>query len=289
MPAPVPNNLDRQATRELMQRYNIRPTHSLGQNFLVEERYLTEIIAAAELNRDDLVLEIGPGLGHLTRLLAATAGQVVAIEIDRHLLPALAKTTSGYENVSIIHDNALKVEFGEIAADWQGRRKVVANLPYYITTPLIIKLLTEWPSADRIILTIQNEAACRILAQPGQGEYGPLAVLCQLYGPVRKQRLIPADAFLPRPNIDSCLLVMTGNQLRPAASQWLGLSHFLQAAFQNRRKKLRNVLSSKNVSDGRLTSARIDAAFAELEINDNSRAEELTPEKWYALYLALLS
>ncbi|NLC84053.1 MAG: ribosomal RNA small subunit methyltransferase A [Ruminococcaceae bacterium] len=289
MPTPVPKSLDRQATRELMQRHNIRPTHSLGQNFLVEERYLAEIIAAAELSPHDLVLEIGPGLGHLTRQLAAAAGQVVAIEIDRHLLPALAETTSACENVNIIHDNALKVDFGEIEPDWQGQRKVVANLPYYITTPLIIKLLTEWPFAERIILTIQNETAGRILAQPGQGEYGPLAVLCQLFGTVRKQRVIPADAFLPRPNIDSCLLVMTGSQLRPADNQWCDLSRFLQASFQNRRKKLRNVLNGMNMSDGRITVERIDTAFTELEINGNSRAEELTPVKWYALYLALLS
>ena len=191
----VPENLDRQVTRELMQRHNIRAIHSLGQNFLVDNRYLTEIAVAAELSESDLVLEIGPGLGHLTRHLAAAAGKVAAIEIDRHLLPALTETTGACANVNIIHADALKLDFSEIEPAWQGPRKVAANLPYYITTPLIIKIMTEWPSASRIILTIQNEAAGRILARPGQGEYGPLAVLCQLYGSVRKQLIIPADAF----------------------------------------------------------------------------------------------
>ena len=279
--------MGRQATRELMRRHDIRPTHSLGQNFLVEANILDEIVAAAELTRADFVLEIGPGLGHLTCRMAKAAGQVVAIEIDRHLLPALAETTAACENVRILHADARQVDLVALRAEWPGPQKVIANLPYYITTPLIIKVLTEWPTAERLVLTIQNEAADRILAKPGQSEYGPLAILCQLYGTPRKKRVIPADAFLPRPNVDSCLIILTASPLRPMATQWPQLARFLPAAFLNRRKKLRNVLASLPAPMGPVSRERIETAWQALKLSDNARAEELLPAQWYALFLAL--
>lgn len=277
--------LNREQTHELMRRHGIRPTHSLGQNFLVDANALTSIVAAADLGDQDLVLEIGPGLGHLTRLMAAQASRVIAIEIDRHLLPALREATAGLENLEIIHADARDVNLTQLVQSWKGPHKMVANLPYYITTPLLMKALTEWPSADRMVLTIQDEAADRILATPGQGAYGPLAVLCQIYGQAVRQRIIPADAFIPRPHVASCLLVMTGRSNRPSPDEWPPLVRFLTASFINRRKKLINVLH------GQLSASRtkedVQDAFDQLSLSANTRAEELSPELWLRMFRLL--
>jgi len=277
--------LNRVQTHELMRRHGIRPTHSLGQNFLVDASALTSIVAAAELGSGDLVLEIGPGLGHLTRLMAAQASRVIAIEIDRHLLPALEETTAGLENLEIIHADAQAVNLTRLIQSWSGPHKLVANLPYYITTPLLMKALTEWPSADRMVLTIQDEAADRILATPGQGAYGPLAILCQLYGQLVRQRIIPADAFIPRPHVASCLLVMTGRPDRPDPVEWPPLVRFLTASFVNRRKKLINVLHSH--LSAKRTKEEVQVAFDQLSLSANARAEELSPEQWLRLFRLL--
>lgn len=279
------SSMGRQAAYDLMRRHGIRPTHSLGQNFLVEATFLNEILDAAELDSRDLVLEIGPGLGHLTRLMADEAGRVIAIEIDRHLLPPLQEVTGAVANIEILHADAREVDLKQLRGDWAGPLKVVANLPYYITTPLMTKILCEWPTAERLVLTIQNEAADRVLAKPGQGAYGPLAVLCQIFGTSVKKRVIPADAFIPRPNVESCLMVMVGGPDRPPASEWPALARFLNAAFANRRKKLSNVLIGQ-VSENR-TREHIAAAFDDLSLSANTRAEELTPEKWYQLFKRL--
>jgi len=277
--------LNREQTHELMRRHGIRPTHSLGQNFLVDASALSSIVAAAELGSQDLVLEIGPGLGHLTRLMAAQASRVIAIEIDRHLLPALREATAGLENLEIIHADARDVDLTQLIQSWSGPHKLVANLPYYITTPLLMKALTEWPSADCMVLTIQDEAADRILATPGQSAYGPLAVLCQIYGQVVRQRIIPADAFLPRPHVASCLLVMTGRPDRPGPDEWPSLVRFLTASFANRRKKLINVLNSQpSVSR---TKEDVQHAFDQMSLSANTRAEELWPEQWLRLFRLL--
>lgn len=277
--------LNREQTHELMRRHGIRPTHSLGQNFLVDAAALASIVEAADLGGEELVLEIGPGLGHLTRLMAARASRVIAIEIDRHLLPALRETTADLENLEIIHADARDVNLTRLIQSWSGPHKLVANLPYYITTPLLMKALAEWPSAERMVLTIQDEAAERILAKPGQGAYGPLAILCQLFGQAVRQRIIPADAFLPRPHVASCLLVLTGHPDRPAPAEWPGLSRFLTASFANRRKKLANVLSSQ--SSASQTKESVQNAFERLSLSANTRAEELTPVQWLQLFRLL--
>ena len=277
--------IDCQATYDLMRRHGIRPTHSLGQNFLLDEAVLQAIVDSADLDSQDLVLEIGPGLGHLTRLMADRAARIVAIEIDRHLLPALHEMTDAAGNIEIIHADARNVRFSTLREKGSGSHKIVANLPYYITTPLIIKCLSEWPSAERLVLTIQNEAAERILAGPGQGNYGPLAVLCQLYGQPIKQRIIHADAFVPRPNVDSCLLVIRGNPDRPPEEEWPSFARFLNGAFANRRKKLSNVLLGQPVA-GR-SKEDLAAVFEQLGLSSNARAEELPPIVWYRLFKSL--
>lgn len=274
--------MSRQATKDLMRRHGIRPTHSLGQNFLINEVILDQIVSAAELKDTDLVLEIGPGLGHLTRLIASQAGRVIAIEIDRHLLPALKEVTSTDANTQILHADALEIDLTRLLQDWTGPHKIVANLPYYITTPLITKMLSEWSTADCLVLTIQNEAAERILAKPRQGSYGPLAVLCQLYGIPVKRRVIPADSFLPQPKIDSCLLVINGKPDRPPQYEWTALARFLTVAFGNRRKKLSNVLTDQTIRNR--SRDELAHIFDLLGLSANSRAEELTPEKWYQLF-----
>ncbi len=278
-------HISREATYELMNRHLVKPTRSLGQNFLVNESMLDDLVRAAALTGQDLVVEIGPGLGHLTRLLAEHAGRVIAIEIDRHLLPALQETTAGDPNVTIIHADARKTDYGSLSADWPGPHKLVANLPYYITTPLITKALMEWPTAERLVLTIQDEATERILAKPGTRAYGPLAVLCQLYGTPVKQRIFPADAFVPRPGVASCLMVIIGRPDRPAVSEWPAFGGFLNAAFMNRRKKLINSLLA--TSSGAWDRQDLLVALDRLSLHEQVRAEELSPDELYRLFRLL--
>lgn len=278
-------HIGRQATYDLMRRHMIRPAHSLGQNFLVAEHLLDEIVDAADLTDQDLVLEIGPGLGHLTRLMADRAARVIAIEIDRHLLPVLAETTVEDPNVTIIHADARHTDWKELIGSWSGPHKLVANLPYYITTPLITKALIEWSTAERLVLTIQDEAADRILAKPGTRAYGPLAVLCQLYGVPSKTKTLPADAFVPKPHVASCLMVILGRPDRPDASEWPGLSRFLTSAFSNRRKKLINSLQSQPPDPW--DKHDLLTALEKLKLGEHARAEEMPPELLYRLYRLL--
>ena len=174
--------MDKQETLALCEQFQIRPTKSLGQNFLIQESVSRRIAALADLSSSDLVIEIGPGLGALTVELAAAAGKVIAIEIDRHLIPALQYKMSQFANSTIIHEDALKTNLRQLTDGWTGPVKLAANLPYYITTPLIEKMIVELPQSTAMILMLQNEAADRLLAKPGSKLYSPLAILAVQYG-----------------------------------------------------------------------------------------------------------
>ncbi|MDW7657659.1 MAG: 16S rRNA (adenine(1518)-N(6)/adenine(1519)-N(6))-dimethyltransferase RsmA, partial [Bacillota bacterium] len=200
--------MNRHETENLLRQFNIRPTHSLGQNFLVDEWVGQHIIQVAGPEHTDQVIEIGPGLGALTRELATAAGRIVAIEIDRHLIPVLEQVLTSYENCLVLNQDALKTDLAVLAEAWQGPTLVIANLPYYITTPIIEKILCELPECRRLVFTVQKEAADRLLTGPGSKAYGPTAILLALHGAAIRGLTVPPAAFWPRPHIDSAVLVI---------------------------------------------------------------------------------
>ena len=225
---------------DLLRRHGLRPRKSLGQNFLIDEGALARIAAAAALTADDAVLEIGPGLGSLTRHLAVAARQVVAVEIDQTLLPVLAEVVAGHPNVRVVHADVLTVDPAELS---EGQRyKVVANIPYYITSAVIRHLLEARVRPDVIVLTVQREVAERICAAPG--DLSILAVSVQAYARAELVARIPAGAFYPRPDVDSAVVRLTA--LPEPAFGSLDADRFfrvVKAGFGQKRKQLRNSLS----------------------------------------------
>lgn len=219
---------------------HIHPKKSLGQNFLTDPHYLRKIVEAAQVSPADQVLEIGPGKGHLTRELAARAGRLIVIELDDRLVPLLREDFGGAANVAIVHGDALQYDYGSLPGTW----KVVANLPYYISTPIIQRLIAHREHFMTLTLMLQREVAERIAADPGGREYGYLSVLVQYFAVPRLEFTVPAGAFTPRPKVDSAVLtlVMRENPEHPVADEGLFL-RVIKAAFSQRRKTLRNSLS----------------------------------------------
>lgn len=288
-------------TKALMRRFDIRPTRSLGQNFLIDDRVVSRICASVQIQPLDLIIEIGPGMGALTTALAASAGCVTAIEIDRHMLPVLEFVLSGYKNTSIIHQDACKVDFGRIASDWTHHVKVAANLPYYITTQLVQKLLMELPQATTMLLMMQREAAERLFAQPGNKEYGPVAVLAYLYGTCKTILTVPPSAYLPQPAVSSLVIQLTrhdhtqmskeqemSSSVRAwqavSANQLQAFSKLLEACFRQRRKTLYNCLrQSGYLRDSNRLSRFLIGNGLPVDV----RAEGLKPGHFLDLYFHL--
>ncbi len=272
--------MNRQETLSLLAAFNIRPTRSLGQNFLVDERVVVKICELADLSTQDLVIEIGPGIGGLTRELATRAGQVIALEIDKHVMPALQQVLSHVNNCKVVLGDALEADLARLAEAKTDGVKVVANLPYYITTPLIEKILVELPDCSQLVLMVQKEAAARIMANPGSKQYGPLAVLTASFGEVRREILVPADAFYPRPDVESCVVRITASHQMPI-DNWKKYLRFLEHCFAQRRRTLTNSLSIAGVEPGRQKLAEI---LSELGLKSNIRAEMLEKEQFLAIY-----
>ena len=204
--------MNKQETIALLEQFNLKPTRSLGQNFLIDNRVIAQAVAAAAPDKETCVIEIGPGLGGLTVELAKLAGVVKAVEIDRHILPALRQVVLPYHNVDIIHADAMQIDFTSLVDDWSGPVCVTANLPYYITSPIVEKLLSEIKQLSSMTLMVQKEAAARLAAKPGSKLYGPAAVLTALLGPVKKISHVPAASFYPRPHVDSTLIYIGSKQ-----------------------------------------------------------------------------
>jgi 16S rRNA (adenine1518-N6/adenine1519-N6)-dimethyltransferase len=247
---------------------DIRPKKSLGQNFLTDPHYLRKIIDAAQVSDQDLVLEIGPGLGHLTRELAARARRLIVIELDDRLIPRLRDEFASFPNVEIVHADALQFDYGSLS----GKGKVVANLPYYISTPIIQRLIAHRDRFSTLTLMLQREVAERIAAEPGGKEYGYLSVLVQYFAVPRLEFAVPAGAFTPRPKVDSAVLtlVMREHPEHAVADEAL-FFRVIKAAFSQRRKTLRNSLSQ-------LGHPReiLDAVHAKTGIDLGRRAESLS-------------
>jgi 16S rRNA (adenine1518-N6/adenine1519-N6)-dimethyltransferase len=236
----------------------IRAKKSLGQNFLTDPHYLDRIAAAAMIAPDDQVLEIGPGLGHLTAELAARAGVLCVIELDDRLIPELERSFGGRGNVEIVHADALQYDYDALPGTW----KVVANLPYYIATPLIERLLRSGPRFSMLTLMLQKEVAERIAAHPGGKDYGVLSVLVQYHAEPRIELIVPAGAFTPRPKVDSAVITLTvAPEPRVTVSDPDLLERVVKAAFSQRRKTLRNSLRALGYALGDLVKAAAQAGI----------------------------
>ncbi len=258
----------------------IRAKKSLGQNFLKDQYYLEKIADSARLASSDLVLEIGPGLGHLTHVLAARARKVLALELDARLIPLLEKEFAEYQNVELVHADALEYPYAILPDKW----KVVANLPYYISTPIIQKLLRHRNRFYTLTLMLQKEVADRIASPPGGKEYGYLSVLVQLYAEPRLEFIVPAEAFTPRPEVDSAVITLALRSSPAVSIRDEGsFLTVVKAAFSQRRKTLRNSLRQLDIPRDKM-----DAVFAETRIDLGRRAETLNVEEFAQLANFLL-
>ena len=206
-------------TIEILQKYQFRFQKKFGQNFLIDTHVLEKIVAAAEVTKEDLVLEIGPGIGTLTQYLCEAAREVVAVEIDRNLIPILEDTLSGYENVTILNGDILKIDLNQLVQEKNGGRpiKVVANLPYYITTPIIMGLLEEHVPLVSITVMIQKEVAERMKAGPGSKDYGALSLAVQYYADAYLAANVPPNCFMPRPGVGSAVIRLTRHEVCPVS------------------------------------------------------------------------
>ncbi len=251
---------------------DIRAKKSLGQNFLKDESYLRRIADAARVGPEDQVLEIGPGLGHLTRVLSLRAKKVVCIEIDDRLIPVLLDEFSGQRHVEILHADALEYAYDSLVGTW----KVVANLPYYISTPIIQKLILSRQKFTSFTLMLQKEVAERIAASPGGKEYGYLSVLVQLFTIPRIEFKVPAGAFTPIPEVDSVVITLTVRD-RPAVDlrDEGFFTRVVKAAFSQRRKTLRNSLRQLDLAPGRM-----DQVQEITGIDPGRRAETLSIDEF---------
>jgi 16S rRNA (adenine1518-N6/adenine1519-N6)-dimethyltransferase len=260
----------------LLKQYGLRADKKLGQNFLQDPFALESILSAAEIQQTDTVLEIGPGLGSLTRYLAAAAHQVVAVELDADLIPPLRAVTKPYRNVRIVQGDILKLFPDELALT--SDYLVVANIPYYITSAIIRHLLENQPKPRRIVLTIQKEVASRICAEPG--DMSLLALSVQVYGKPRIAKIIPANAFFPVPKVDSAVLCVDIYPFPKIQNELLDtFFKLIKAGFSQKRKMLRNSLSSGL----HIKSDEAELLLNNANIDPRRRAETLTIDEWKKL------
>lgn len=273
-----------QNTIEILQKYHFNFQKKFGQNFLIDTHVLEKIISAAGITKDDMVLEIGPGIGTMTQYLAEAAGKVAAVEIDKNLIPILENTLSEYDNVMVINDDVLKVDIRGLVEKENGGRpvKVVANLPYYITTPIIMGLFEGNVPVESITVMVQKEVADRMQVGPGTKDYGALSLAVQFYAKPQIVANVPPNCFMPRPNVGSAVIRLTRHEEVPVQVDDEKLMfHIIRASFNQRRKTLANGLS--NAPQVHLSKEEIQECIAELGEPLTIRGEALTLEQFAAL------
>lgn len=273
-----------QNTIAVLQKYQFNFQKKFGQNFLIDTHVLDKIIDSAEITKEDCVLEIGPGIGTMTQYLAENAREVIAVEIDKALIPILEDTLSAYDNVTVIQDDILKVDIGRLVAEKnQGKPiKVVANLPYYITTPIIMGLFESHVPLESITIMVQKEVADRMQVGPGTKDYGALSLAVQYYAKPKIVANVPPNCFLPRPNVGSAVIRLTRYEKPPVQVRDESfLFSLIRASFNQRRKTLVNGLA--NAATLQLTKEQIQEALAQMGLNANVRGETLTLEKFAQL------
>ncbi|MDR1549683.1 MAG: 16S rRNA (adenine(1518)-N(6)/adenine(1519)-N(6))-dimethyltransferase RsmA [Hungatella sp.] len=273
-----------QKTIEIIQKYEFAFQKKFGQNFLIDTHVLDKIKAAAGVTKEDCVLEIGPGIGTMTQYLAENARHVVAVEIDSNLIPILKETLADYENVTVIHDDILKVDINQITKQYNDGRpiKVVANLPYYITTPIIMGLFENMVPIDNVTVMVQKEVADRMQVGPGSKDYGALSLAVQYYAKPYIVANVPPNCFMPRPNVGSAVIRLTRHKEPPVKAEDTGLMfRLIRASFNQRRKTLQNGLN--NSPEVPFTKEEISEAVKSLGLGPSVRGEALTLEQFASL------
>lgn len=273
-----------QNTIEILKKYNFTFQKKFGQNFLIDTHVLDKIIAAAEITKDDFVLEIGPGIGTMTQYLAQAAGKVAAVEIDKALIPILGDTLSAYDNVMIINEDVLKVDIQKLVEEENGGRpvKVVANLPYYITTPIIMGLFEKHVPIESITVMVQKEVADRMQVGPGTKDYGALSLAVQYYASPYIVANVPPNCFMPRPKVGSAVIRLTTYDNPPVeVNDEKLMFRIIRASFNQRRKTLANGL--KNAADLNIPKELIAESIESLGHGPSVRGEALTLEEFAAL------
>ncbi len=264
-------------TKEVLARYNMSAKKKFGQNFLIDSGVLEGIVEAAGVTEDDCVLEIGPGIGSLTQYLAEAAGRVVAVEIDKTLLPVLDDTLSEYDNVTIINNDVLKVDITEVVNEYnQGRPiKVVANLPYYITTPIIMKLFESGAPIESITVMVQKEVADRMSAGPGNKDYGSLSLAVGFYAEAQAVMDVPPSSFIPQPKVGSAVVKLVRcDEPRVSVKDEKFMFAIIRDAFNQRRKTLSNAIS--NGAELHVSRQQVTDALTTMGIDERARGETLT-------------
>lgn len=284
MSRPEPTLGNPKNTIEILQKYKFVFQKKFGQNFLIDEHVLEKIIQAAGVGPDDFVVEIGPGIGTMTQYLAHAARGVAAVEIDRALIPILKDTLSPYDNVTVINEDILKVDLNQLAEEMNDGRpvKVVANLPYYITTPIIMGLFESHVPVSSITVMVQKEVAMRMQAGPGTKDYGALSLAVQFYAEPYIAANVPPNCFIPRPNVGSAVIrLKTYEQPQIQVKDEAFLFALIRASFNQRRKTLVNSL--KNALDLKLEKEQVLEALRTMGLSETVRGEALTLEQFASL------
>lgn len=270
------------ATMDLVKRHGFKFTKSLGQNFLIDDNIVDKIVAGAEIGSSDKIIEVGPGIGTLTREMASRAGALMAVEIDKNLIPILTDTLGDYENVKIVNEDIIKADIrGLIDENLSGGPvKLVANLPYYITTPIIMRFLEEDINVTDIVVMVQKEVAERMNAQPGGKDFGALSVAVQFYCDTEIVAKVPRHLFVPQPNVDSIVIAL---RVRPERKYRVDSEDLffkvVKAAFGQRRKTLLNSIASM----GNLSKDMVKEALEEAGIDPKRRGETLSLDEFAIL------
>ncbi len=273
-----------QNTIAVLQKYNFNFQKKYGQNFLIDTHVLEKIMDAAEITKEDCVVEIGPGIGTMTQYLAERAGEVVAVEIDKNLIPILEETLSEYDNVTIINEDILKVDLNRIVEEKnQGKPvKVVANLPYYITTPIIMGLFENQVPLKSITIMVQKEVADRMQVGPGTKDYGALSLAVQYYAKPEIVAIVPPNCFIPRPNVGSAVIRLTRYEETPVkVKNEKFMFSLIRASFNQRRKTLANGLA--NATNLPLSREKVTEALEKMGLSPTIRGEALTLEQFAEL------
>lgn len=278
------------ATRYILEKYGIRARKKYGQNFLIDANVIRGIIDAAQITEDDCVLEIGPGIGSMTQLLSRSAGKVICVEIDESLQPVLEETLEDCGNVRILWQDILKTDLKQICEEYNGGRplKVVANLPYYVTTPILMQLLEQDHVFSSITVMVQKEVADRIRSGPGSKEYGALSLAVQYFADPEAVMTVSPSSFIPRPGVDSSVLCLKAYEKPPVECDEKVMFALIRAAFNQRRKTLANAISHGYSLNGKqYTREEVAEALAQMDLSPTVRGEALTLEQFAQLSLLL--
>lgn len=270
-------------TAEILKKYNFSFQKKFGQNFLIDANVLERIVQGAGVTREDVVLEIGPGIGTMTQYLAEAAGKVLAVEIDNKLIPILEETLEPYDNVRIIHQDVLKVDLKALAEEENAKKgfKVVANLPYYITTPIIMSLFEKKVPVENITVMVQKEVAQRMQVGPGSKDYGSLSLAVQYYAEPEIVLEVSPNCFMPRPNVGSAVINLKRRKNPPVQAEEGRMFEIIRAAFNQRRKTLANSL--KNAAGLSYSREAVEEALLQMGLPVAVRGEALTLEQFAEL------